>query len=310
MDGDDATVLQDQRAFTVLMALAVNLGIMVAKLVAALITGASALLAEALHTFADSGNEALLLVAVRRAGRQADGQHPLGHGREAYFWALIASLGVFVVGAFFSVRQGVKELLHPVPASDFVVAYVVLGVSLALEALSLRRAYGQLHEEAHRFSRNLLEHLLLTSDPTTRAVFGEDAAAVAGNAIAIVGVALHQMTGSVVPDAGAAILIGVLLGGVGLELTRRNRDFLIGEPAPSSIRKRIHEAISSQTGIVAVRELVVTFVGPQQLWVVTRVDVDDRLDGEAIEELTRRTEEALREISSSIVRVDVVPAGP
>ena len=151
---------------TVVVALAANLGIALAKLAAAIISGSSAMLAESFHAMADTGNEALLLVAQRKSERPPDENHPLGHGRAAYFWALIAALGVFVTGALPSIRQGVHELLDPGESTSFLVAYVVLAVSLVLESASLWREFT--------------EHFRLSSDPIARAVLAEDAAAVAG----------------------------------------------------------------------------------------------------------------------------------
>src|SRR5262244_4112263 len=124
---------------TVVVALLANLGIALAKLAAALITGSSAVLAEAFHAMADTGNEVVLLIAQRKSQIPPDDDHPLGHGRAAYFWALIAALGVFVTGALLSIREGVHELLHPGESTSFMVAYVVLGISLALESASLLR---------------------------------------------------------------------------------------------------------------------------------------------------------------------------
>ena len=300
---------EHESARTVVLALGANLGIALAKAVAALVTRSSALLAEATHAFADSGNEVLLLVAQRRGGRAADARHPLGYGREAYFWALIASVGVFVAGAFFSIREGVEELLHPTEAARFVVAYVVLGVALVLEGLSLLRAYRQLHSEAIALDRDFVEQLMLTSDPTTRAVFGEDAAAVAGNVVALIGVALHQATGSALPDGVAAVVIGVILAVVGFELARRNRDFLIGEQAPAGVRERIRARIEATRGVVTVQELLATFVGPRRLWVLARIDVDDDLAGGEVERLARRLEAAVVDESPYIIRADVVAVG-
>ena len=202
---------------TVVVALAANLGIALAKLAAAVISGSSAMLAESFHAMADTGNEVLLLVAQRQSARPPDEDHPLGHGRAAYFWALIAALGVFVTGALLSIRQGVLELLHPAEATSFLVAYVVLGISLVLESISLLRAYRQLRKEATELEREFAAHFWLSSDPIARAVLAEDAAAVAGNLIAAVGIGLRQLTGSPVPDAVAALLIGLVLGYVALE---------------------------------------------------------------------------------------------
>jgi cation diffusion facilitator family transporter len=293
---------------TVLLALAANLGVAAAKLIAAVLSGSSAMLAEALHAVADSGNELLLLVAQRRSERPADEAHPLGHGREAYFWALIASLAVFVTGALLSVRQGIEELVQGTQASSFTLSYAVLLVSLVLESLSLWRAYRQLRKEARDLSREFLEHYELSSDPISRAIFAEDAAAVIGNVIAAAGIGLHQLTGSPLPDALAAIAIGLVLGYVAVQLARRNGDFLVGRRAPAAIHHRFQQAIAGQPGVRAVTELVVTFLGPHRLWVMARIDIDDALSGGGVKALIRALEHTLVRESRFVERVDLVPA--
>jgi len=298
-----------ESATTVAVALAANLAIAAAKLAAAIVSGSSAMLAEAFHAFADSGNEVLLLVAQRQSGRPADEDHPLGHGRAAYFWALIAALGVFVTGALLSIRQGVLELLHPEESTSFTVAYVVLAISLALESISLFRAYQQLRKEARELERDFTEHVRLSSDPIARAVFAEDAAAVAGNVIAGVGIGLRQLTGSPIPDAVAAVLIGAILAYVALELARRNGDFLIGRRAPPEIEAQVRKTILDQPGVTGISELVVTFLGPRQLRVLARVDIDDHLTGADVKALIKRVDDSLCGSSPFIERVDVVPDG-
>jgi len=298
-----------ESATTVAVALAANLAIAAAKLAAAIVSGSSAMLAEAFHAFADSGNEVLLLVAQRQSGRPADEDHPLGHGRAAYFWALIAALGVFVTGALLSIRQGVLELLHPEESTSFTVAYVVLAISLVLESISLFRAYQQLRKEARELERDFTEHVRLSSDPIARAVFAEDAAAVAGNVIAGVGIGLRQLTGSPIPDAVAAVLIGAILAYVALELARRNGDFLIGRRAPPEIEAQVRKTILDQPGVTGISELVVTFLGPRQLRVLARVDIDDHLTGADVKALIKRVDDSLCGSSPFIERVDVVPDG-
>jgi cation diffusion facilitator family transporter len=300
---------QKESLRTVLVALGANLGIAAAKLVVALLTGSSAMLAESFHAAADCGNQGLLLVAQKHGQRPADERHPLGHGRVAYFWALIASLAVFVTGALFSVRQGLEELIHPNRASSFGIAYVTLLISFCLESLSLRRAYRQIASEGRTLRRDFLEHLDLTSDPIARAVFAEDAAAVIGNVIAAVGIALHQLTGSAIPDGIAALSIGLILGLVAYQLASRNADFLIGRQASIAIRGRIGAIISAQPGVATIEELVVTFLGPRQLWIVARVDLDETLSGGRVKQLLRQLEDALKGDSPFIARVDLVPSG-
>lgn len=293
---------------TVIVALLANLGIAVAKLVAAAVSGSSAMLAEGFHALADTGNEVVLLVAQKRSEEPPDVDHPLGHGRAAYFWALIAALGVFVTGALLSVRQGIEELLHPGTATSFTVAYAVLGVSLVLEGMSLLRAYRQLRQEATDFSREFIEYVDLSSDPIARAVFAEDAAAVVGNVIAAIGIGLRQLTGSVVPDGVAAVIIGLILGWVALELARRNGDFLLGRRAPVRVHQQILEVILGLPGVGRVAELLVTYLGPHSLWVLARVEVEDRLAGADVRALVGTIEQALTRSSRYIARVDVTLA--
>jgi cation diffusion facilitator family transporter len=300
--------VEAESVLTVMVALAANLGIALAKLAAAVMSRSGAMLAETFHALADSGNEVLLLVAQRRSERPADAEHPLGHGREAYFWALIASLAVFVTGALLSIRQGVGELLHATKATSFTLAYAVLFVSLVLESLSLRRAYRQLRKEASDLSREFIEHFDLSSDPITRAIFAEDAAAVAGNVIAGIGIALHQITGSAAPDGIAAIVIGLVLGYVAVQLARRNGDFLIGRRAPTNVHDQVRNIIAAQPGVRAVTELLITFLGPRRLWVIARIDIEDDLSGAGVKALVRTMERTLTHESRFIVRIDLVPA--
>ena len=294
---------------TVVVALATNLGVALAKIVAAVLTGSVAMLAEAWHAVADTGNQVLLLVAQHRSARPCDDRHPFGYGRDAYFWALIASMGVFITGAIFSLREGIAKLVQPVGTTAFAVVYAVLAVSIVLDSVSLFRAVRQLRNEALRFRRDFLDQVMLTSDPTVRAVFAEDAAAIVGDAIALVGVALHQLTGSTAPEAVPAILIGLLLVGVGVQLARRNHDFLLGEQASPVVKDEVSAFVVAYPGVVSVSELLVTFVGPRQVWVLARVDVDDRLRGDEVENLVRGIEVGLERQSEFIARVDVVPVG-
>ncbi len=301
--------MPDQSSRTVGVALAANLGVAVAKLLGAVVTGSTVMSAEASHAFADTGNQVLLLIAQRRSHRAPDRRHPLGSGREAYFWALIASVVVFIAGAAFSLREGVLELLHPIRDASFLAVYLILGVSTLLDALSLHQAVKQLRSEARLFRRDFLDQVTLTSDPTVRAVFAEDSAAIAGDIIGFAGVGLHQATGSSVPEGVAAVIIGVLLVGVGWQLARRNRDFLLGEQAPPSVVESVRTFLLAFPGVVSIQELLVTFIGPRQLWVVARVDIEDTLTGSQVERLARTIETGLQQESKFIRRVDVVPVG-
>src|SRR5215468_5825130 len=149
---------------TVLVAFGVNILIAVAKSVAAVVTGSASILAEAAHSWADTGNEVFLIVAQRRSRRPPDRAHPLGHGREAYVWSLLAGVGLFVAGATVSVTHGVQELLHPEPATDFLVGYIVLAVSFVLEGISFLRSVQQAKPAAELMKRDLIGAVMASSD--------------------------------------------------------------------------------------------------------------------------------------------------
>lgn len=258
---------------TVLVAFGVNVLVAVAKSVAALVTGSASLLAEAAHSWADTGNEVFLLIANRRSRRPPDVAHPFGHGREAYVWSLFAALGLFVVGAVVSVTHGIQELITPEAASYFLVGYLVLAVSFVLEAISFLRSVRQARAEARSMHRDLIEHVLATSDPTLRAVFAEDSAALAGLLIAATGLAAHQLTGSSIPDAAGSILVGLLLAAVAVDLTNRNRRFLIGQEADPRVRAATIQALLAAPEVDRVTYLWLEIVGPRMILVIANVDL-------------------------------------
>jgi cation diffusion facilitator family transporter len=300
---------EDESRRTVIVAMVANIGVAIAKFIAATLTGSSAMLAEAFHAMADTGNEALLLVAQWRSGVPPDDQHPLGHGREAYFWALLAGLAVFLTGALLSLRQGINELLNPEEAGHFWVAYTVLGIAFCFDGISLLRVYRQIKREAESLRRDFFEQFGLMSDPVGRAIFAEDAAAIIGNVIALIGIALHQLTGSPIPDGIAAVLIGLVIGYVAFELVKRNRDFIIGQQAPELLRQAAREIILRQPGIIGVEEMITPFLGPRRVWLSAKIDIDDSLTGEQVKQLLRTTEAELRRWSPYIIRVYLMPTG-
>jgi cation diffusion facilitator family transporter len=258
---------------TVWIAFCSNLLVGVAKSIAAVLTGSASMLAEAAHSWADTGNEVFLLVANRRSHRPPDRAHPLGHGREAYVWSLLAALGLFVAGAAVSVTHGIQELITPEPATDFVVGYVVLALSFMLEGISFLRSVRQARPTAELFGRDLIEEVMATSDPTLRAVFFEDAAALVGLVIATGGLAAHQVTGSSTPDAVGSILVGLLLAVVAVVLIDRNRQFLVGEEADPRVRAAAIQALLDMPEVARVTYLRLAIVGPRMIYIIGDVDL-------------------------------------
>jgi cation diffusion facilitator family transporter len=272
--------------FTVLVAFGANLAIAAAKTFAAALSGSASMSAEAAHSWADTGNEVFLLVANRRSARDPDDRRPLGYGREAYVWSMLAAVGLFVVGAAVSIWRGITELLHGGEAGeDYRLAYLVLGIAFVLEGTSLLQAVRQLRREADEFETNLLDFAVTTSDPTVRAVFAEDSAALIGIAIAFLGILLHELTGAAAWDAAGSILVGVLLGVVAFFLIDRNRQFLTGEPGSPRIKEALVAELSNFPEVAEVRFLRPEFIGPKRLFVIASVD----LVGDAVESSIARS---------------------
>jgi len=263
----------DSSLFTVLVAFGANLLIAVAKSVAAYLTSSASMVAEAAHSWADAGNEVFLLIADRRSDRGRDTDHPMGYGREAYVWSMFAAFGLFTAGAVVSIWHGIQELVEPEPASDYLVAYVVLGIAFVLEGVSFTQAYRQARKTSSELGRTVLGFISSTSNPTLRAVFAEDAAALIGLLIAGSGVLLHQLTGSPIPDAIGSIGVGVLLAVVAVFLIDRNRRFLVGEAVRPDVRERVLQGLLERPEIDRVTYLHLEFLGPGRMYLVAAVDM-------------------------------------
>lgn len=216
---------------TVLVALAANALVAVLKSIVAVVTGSASMVAEAAHSWADTGNEVFLFIAERRAKTPADTLHPLGYGREAYVWSMIAAFGLFTVGSAVSILHGVQSLSALETEASYGWAYAVLGAAFVLEGISFTQARRETVAGARQAQMSRFEFLESTSNPTLRAVYFEDAAALVGLVIAGLGMWLHQITGNPVYDAIGSILVGVLLGVVAIWLIARNMAFLNGQVA-------------------------------------------------------------------------------
>lgn len=265
---------------TVLVALTANALIAIAKTIAAAITGSASLVAEAAHSWADTGNEIFLLIAERRSIKPRDADHPLGYGREAYVWSMIAAFGLFAVGAAVSVLHGIQQLAAPEEeAGSYLIGYVVLAIAFLLEGTSFLQALRQTRGAAARVGLRPLRYVERTSDPTLRAVFVEDSAALIGLVLAAAGMALHQVTGNAAYDAIGSILVGLLLAVVAVFLIRRNRDFLTGEVVSPERRREVLATLLAEPEIESVSVLHLEYVGPGRVFLVAAVD----LMGDAVE---------------------------
>jgi cation diffusion facilitator family transporter len=292
---------------TVLLACGANLAIAVAKLVAGALTGSSAMLAEGAHSVADTVNQLFLLTALTRSKKPADVQHPFGYGMERYFWSLLAAVGIFVLGAGFSVYEGIHSLLDPKPVEALLVAYVVLGASFLFEGASWLKALLQLHREAGERGIGLFSHVFTTPDPTAKTVAFEDTAALIGILLAAGGITLHELTGSGVWDGIASILIGVLLVGVAISLGTTSKRNLIGEALPQSKREGLTKVINDSPGVDVVVELLTMRLGPDDVLVAARVDVDDSVSGRDLEQVADDVDLRIREAYPEVRHVFLDP---
>jgi cation diffusion facilitator family transporter len=268
----------------VVAALLANLGITLVKAIAAVATRSGAMLAETVHSLADSGNQALLLLGAARSKRPPDRRHPFGYGSERYFWAFIVALVLFALGALFSVYEGVEKLLHPAPIRNVVWAYAVLGASFVLELVSFRVARKEI--AAERRERSFARYFAETKDPSLPLVFLEDLGALLGLAFALGGVTASHALGWTRADGVATLLIGGLLGTIAVLLLVRCHGLLIGEGATDEDVSRIRAAVEGTGGELV--ELRTLQLGPDNLVVGLEV----RLKG-SVAEVERAVKEAV-----------------
>lgn len=286
-------------------ALAGNVLVAATKLFAATLTGSSAMLSEAVHSFVDTGNEILLLYGMRRAALPPDAQHPFGYGRELYFWSFIVALLVFALGAGVSVYEGIGHILHPEPISDPLVSYVVLGLAGVFETgswlVSLRQfraAKGELgYYEAFRRSK----------DPPSFMVLFEDSAAIAGILIAVLGtlaaVQLHEPRF----DGLASILIGVVLAVTALLLARESKSLLIGERADARLGDSILRIAAGERSVTRANGVLTMQLAPDQIIAALSIDFEDHLSAGEIEDAVSEIERLVRAAHPQVVALFVKP---
>lgn len=265
-----------ERPSAVLAALAANLGIAVAKFVAFAVTGSSSMLAEGLHSIADTTNEALLLLGTRRARRVATAQHPFGFGSERYFWSFVVAVLLFTMGSAFALLEGVTELRSPASLRSPAWAIGVVVVAMVLEGLSLRVAVREVRASRPGDS-SWWAFVRDTRTPETAVVLLEDGAAELGLACALVGIGLAAVTGDARFDAAGSIGVGLVLGVVAFVLAIEMRKLLIGEAAEEVDLVAIRAAVAEEPSFERLIDLRTMYVGPDDLLVAMRVELDASL---------------------------------
>ena len=289
-------------------AFAGNALIAVTKFAAAGVTGSSAMLAEAVHSAVDTGNQSLLLIGMHRAKRPADARHPFGYGAEIYFWAFVVAVLIFGVGAGVSIYEGVSKLSSPHPVKDVYINYIVLGFAFVFEAGAWWLAWKGF--AASKGELGTLTAIVRSKDPTIFTVLLEDTAAMLGIIVAFIGILLADLTGLLWLDAAASILIGLILATVAAFLAYETKGLLIGEAAAPSVVRDLRRIVSGTEGVIAINELRTVHFGPADILVAISVDFADAMSSRQVEKAVTAIEAAIKQGHPNVTRVFVEAQSP
>ena len=278
----------------VLFAFALQASQTVALAAATIVTGASALVAQTFVAAADLAVQVFLLVGVRTSARAADATHPVGYGRERYFWSLYAALAIFVSGFTVTIEEVLREALHPTPVTSFGVGYAVLSVNVLLDGFAFLYALRETKRRARARKHSIVQYLRRTTEPATATELIANSIAVAGGALALVALALTQVLHSTVPDTVASGMIGLALIAAAVALTQQNRSLLTGRGVDEEVLAAMRGVIATQPGVVDVPDLFAVVVGPVTIVVDGDVIFEDELNVPDIEAVIEQAGNELR----------------
>ncbi len=253
----------------IIAALLANLGIAIAKFIGFLVSGSSSMLAESVHSVADTGNQGLLLLGGRQSRKRADESHPFGYGRERYVYAFVVSIILFSVGGVFSIYEGIEKIQHPHELETPIVPLVILLVAMVLEGFSLRTAIGESNHV--RGKQSWISFVRHAKAPELPVVLLEDVAALTGLVFAFAGVGLSVLTGNPIFDAIGTLAIGALLVAVAIILGIETKSLLVGEGASAGDFDKIREAITSHKDVEALIHIKTLYLGPDELLVAAKL---------------------------------------
>jgi cation diffusion facilitator family transporter len=276
----------------IIAALMANIGIAVTKFIAAAFSGSASMLAEGIHSVADSGNQILLIIGGKRASRVATAAHPFGYGRSRYLYAFVVSIVLFTVGGLFSINEGLSKLQHPHELEMVWLPLVVLGVAIVLESLSLRTAVIEANHVRH--GKSWIQFIRHAKSPELPVILLEDLAALFGLVLAFGGVGLTVLTHNPIWDAIGTLAIGVLLVVVAIVLGLETSSLLVGEGASAEDSTRIHAALESTKGVASVIHMKTLYLGPEELLVGAKIAVAATATGKQIADIIDAAEAAIR----------------
>ncbi|RLA33898.1 MAG: cation transporter [Gammaproteobacteria bacterium] len=278
-----------------------NALIAVTKFAAASYTGSAAMMSEGIHSLVDTGNQVLLLYGIKRASRPASAEFPFGHGKEIYFWSFVVAMLIFALGGTVSIYKGWQHLAHPAEISSLTINYVVLGLALVFEGAALWVAFKEFNRS--RGSRSIIEAIRRGKDPTLFVVVFEDSAALLGLLIALVGLILYQLTGNLIFDGLASILIGVVLILTAIALAIESKNLLIGESADPRIVAEIHETVAADSSVLSVNEVATLHMGPEFIVATLSIDFVDSMSAEELEATVTQLNGRIKAIDNRLQRV-------
>lgn len=298
----------DGSRIAVIAALVGNIVVALLKAMAAAITGSAAMFGEAVHSLADTGNEVVLLYGYRRARRRPDAQHPLGYGREIYFWSYIVALMLFGLGAVASIYRGVTHLMRSETIDNPVLLFSVLGLSLVVEVASFVVSWRNFAGSAVK--GDLWKSLKTSKDPPSFLVFLEDCSALIGILIAALGVTLAVITGNSVFDATASIAIGMLLAVVASGIAIKTKSLLIGEGASPELIACIARSVAAVPGLEAVNGAIAVHLSPNEVLLALSIDFEESLSTRDIERAVGNVENRVRAEFPEISALFIKPQSP
>jgi cation diffusion facilitator family transporter len=290
-----------ERLIVVIGAMTANIAIAVAKVIAAVVSGSSAMLAEAIHSFADTGNEVLLLVGLRRSHRPPDARHPYGHGKELFFWGLIVAMVLFGLGGGLSIYEGITHLLHPHDRGSMTASYITLVVAVVFESSSLFLGLRSLRRRWP--DKSLWDALRESKDPSVYTVVAEDVAAIAGLFVAFTGILISDLTGHWEIDAIASILVGLILAVVALALADESRTLLTGESGDAELVADLERIVKADADVRRAGRPLTMRLGPDEVLLNLDVDFRPELSGDALRGVIERIDKQIRAAHPEVTRI-------
>jgi cation diffusion facilitator family transporter len=282
--------------------------IAIAKFVGSVITGSAAMMSEGIHSVVDTGNQLLLLLGLKRAKKPADKEYPFGHGKEIYFWSFVVAISIFAVGSGISIYEGVHSLMDPHAVSSPHINYIILGLAICFEGGAWYFAYKEFRKV--QGDQGFLKAVRGSKDPTTYVVLFEDTAALLGLFVALLGIWLGQVTGILILDGIASIIIGVILGLTATWLAYETKGLLIGESAEPKIVDGIAQLANNYEGIQIVNETLTMHMGPEYILVNLSVDFDDTLNADRIEKVTAKLTQDIKNKFPRVKRIFIEAEEP